>query len=115
MAADDQLQLTTDVVGDVGVLRVHGEVDHGSAPEFLSCAEMLLQDRARSLVLDLSDVAYLDSSGLKVILEARDLAHGQGGTVTVRYASDVVRRLMEVTGLGALLVPGHDDADSTDG
>jgi anti-anti-sigma factor len=106
MGADDLLELTAEVVGDVGVLRVHGEVDHGSAPEFQACAEILLHDGVRSLVLDLGDVAYLDSSGLKVIIRARNLAHERGGTVTVRHASPIVRRVMDVTGLGPLLVPG---------
>ncbi len=115
MAADDLLRLTTEVVGDTGVLRLHGAVDHSSAPEFQACAEMMFNDGSRSLVLDLSDVSYLDSSALRVILHARELAHEQGGTVTVRHASRVVRRLMDVTGLSPLLVPGPVDDLSADG
>lgn len=103
------LDVTVEKVGDVGVLRLRGDVDHATAPILRRCTESMLGDGARSLVLDLSEVTFLDSSGINSIVRAQNQAHDQGGTVTVRHASAIVRRVMEVTGLGPLLIPGPED------
>lgn len=108
---DPLLQVKTELVGDVGVLWVDGEVDHGTAPLLRRYAEAMLGDGSRSLVFDLGHVSYLDSSGLNVLIRAQNHARELGGTVTVRYASEQVRRVMEVAGLNAMLVPPPEDGD----
>jgi anti-anti-sigma factor len=103
------LEITAEQVGDLGVLRLQGEVDHATAPFLHQRAESMLGDGSRSLVLDLTEVTFLDSSGINAIVRARNQAHAQGGTVTVRHASTIVRRVMDITGLGPLLVPAPED------
>lgn len=106
MDVGDRLELAVEMVGDLGVIRVDGEVDHATAAQLQTCAETVLEDGARNLVLDLAQVSFMDSSGLKVIIRVRNRANERGGTMAVRHASDIVGRVMDVTGLGPLLVPG---------
>lgn len=109
MDALEPLELDVEMVGDVGVVRVRGDVDHATGPRLLGCAETLLSDGARSLVFDMAQVTFLDSSGLKAIVQSQIGAHELGGTVTVRHAPSMVRRVMDVTGLGSFLVPDSED------
>jgi anti-sigma B factor antagonist len=108
----DNLQLSTEVVGDVGMIRVEGEVDHLEAPTLETAASQLLSDGARSLVFDCSDIDYIDSAGLRVLVKAYNKAHGQGGTVTVRNPSAFTCELLQVVGLDTVLaIDGLPDPD----
>lgn len=82
----------------VRVLHVVGELDTLTAP--------LLQDRlqvqqaeARHIVLDLTDVTFLGSAGLAVLVAAKDAADQNGGKLWVVPGSRIVMRAMEATGL----------------
>jgi len=60
------LQVTTDDSGDepVSILSVSGEVDHANFGSLIDRARRLYEDGARRLLIDLSGVTYLGSSGL---------------------------------------------------
>jgi anti-sigma B factor antagonist len=51
------------------------------------------------VVIDMSELAFMDSSGLTVMLEAAR----RGASVVLRQPSPVVRRLVEITGLTDVL------------
>jgi anti-anti-sigma factor len=84
------------VAGEV-VLIVSGEIDLLSAPEFE--AALLAADHTESaLVVDLSGISYLDSTGLRVLMVFNQ-KRGAGRQVHVRAASEQVRKVMALTGL----------------
>ncbi|MDY7104308.1 MAG: STAS domain-containing protein [Actinomycetota bacterium] len=90
MAADDKLRL--DAVDDRIVLA--GELDLHTAP--MLEAE-LTRASSDPIEIELADVTFIDSSGLRVLVAERQ-KRGQDGLV-LRSPSAVVRRLLEVTGL----------------
>ena len=71
-AAEPQ-PLTVEVQVDDGVpvLVVRGELDVYSAPSLDAAVDQALRDGARSLVLDLGEVGFIDSSGLRSMIRAR--------------------------------------------
>ena len=80
--------------GTVIVLRVGGEVDVATAEELGSAVHSAASDGAHGCVLDLSDVTFMDSSGLRVLLVAtRD--HGEKLAV-VAGAGGAVERLFHL-------------------
>ena len=97
-------------VGSVAVVVVHGEHDlhtAGLLRERLEAAE-------GAIVLDLSDASFIDSSVIRVMLEARGQAHDRGTGFAVALADGAdpgVRRVLEVTGLIERL-PVMDDRDA---
>ena len=63
----------------------------------------MLGDGARSLVIDVDGVDFMDSSGLRALIEAHRRAHAQGGTITVRYPSPFIHRLLQITGVDTVV------------
>ena len=86
-----------------GVLVLVGEIDTYTAPE-LEEAMVALPDQC---VVDLSGVSFIDSSGLRVIVEAHSGRRDRGGAVTLRSPSPSVERLLQIAG-----VVGHLDVES---
>jgi anti-anti-sigma factor len=97
------LSVVVDDDGDDGtVVTVCGEIDLETCAE-LSAALATL-DGSRNVSLDLGDVSYIDSTGLRVLLTARDAAERAGGSLRIATSSNIVARLIEITGANELLV-----------
>ena len=89
--------------GDAGVFSLRGELDVATAPELRQRVGSFLEDHpGRPLVLDLGDVAFVDSTVLGVFVRATKLAQQSGASVAVRNPSASIRRVFELTGIGAL-------------
>lgn len=99
--------LTVDVdrEGHVTVIHVTGEVDLATAPT-LDEALNDLENEGRPLIVDLSDVSFLDSSGLSVLVKARQRLEKPDGANGLRLVvtRPVIRRVFEVTGLAEVFV-----------
>ena len=91
----------TSVVDDDGIatVAVEGDVDVVSAVELHDKLVVLLSNGARSLVIDFSKVAFIDSMGLSTLIGVRGTAVEKLGTVTIRHPSPAVIRLLALTGL----------------
>lgn len=79
-----------------------GELDAASSPQ-LERALAEARQPGGPVVLDLSKVTFIDSSGLRVITRVVRDVEVDGGSFTISSASDAVRRIFEITGLRSLL------------
>jgi anti-anti-sigma factor len=95
----DGIELAVDRDNERATLRVSGEIDLTSAPKLDDEIQGLIERSVMNLTLDLSSVAFMDSTGLRVLLKASKVLEGSGGKVTLREPSEPVRRLLEVSGL----------------
>jgi anti-anti-sigma factor len=74
---------------------LQGELDMAAAPTAENALADVLAERPESLVIDLTDVSFMDSRGLSVLLHAQAAA----GEVTLRGASGRVRELFMLAGV----------------
>lgn len=89
-----------DFADDVdGALLLTGEIDSYTAPEL---SERLAGDPPVE-VLDLAGVTFIDSSGLRVIVEAHQSRLAAGARLVLRSPSAAVQRLLEISGLAGHL------------
>ncbi|MGZ4610243.1 MAG: STAS domain-containing protein [Actinomycetes bacterium] len=95
------LTLSTTAQDGCAVVSVGGEVDLGTATQLGDYAANALQEAGPSLVLDLTDVAFMDSTGLKVLLACHRRAQLAGGALGLAAPTRAVRRVLTVTGLDA--------------
>jgi anti-anti-sigma factor len=97
----------------IGTVTLEGDLDHQTADRLRRVVLTALSDGAASLVLDCEQLAFIDSSGLGVLIEAHKAADAQGGSVTIRHASPQMLRLLDVTGLnGMLTIDSDSEPDS---
>ena len=89
---------------DILTLTVHADrIDGRTAPGFHRAVSANLADNDRALVLDFSEVKYLSSTGLRVLLIlARDM-NRRGGSVGIKGANGPVRDVLEISGFDKLI------------
>ena len=80
------------------VLTLHGELDLASADR-LSARLAELRDRGEPVLLDLDQLEFIDSSGLRVLLQAVQDSEGGPWSFHVTRGSDAVGRLLRGAGL----------------
>jgi anti-sigma B factor antagonist len=99
---------------DTVVLAVRGEIDTLTAPAFTAATEELLTTPGAVLVMDLTEVRFLASSGLAVLISAAHRAEERGVRLRLVAANRAVRRPLEITGT-AVLFDLHPDLRSAYG
>ena len=97
-ASVESFGVQTGEQGSTRVVRVSGEIDILSAPA-LRDALLPALESAPSVVVDLSEVSFLGSSGLAVLVEAREQAQRDGHELRLVRPSRIVTRALEATGL----------------
>ncbi len=97
------LDLTVDD-GPTATIALVGELDPATAPQLdAKIEEVLADDGVKNLVLDLTGLTFLDSSGLRVFVTAREALTSRGGELTLRGPSANTQRLLDITGLGEII------------
>ena len=103
-ASDPYFDVTVDVTANPASIAASGELDAASSVQLKQAIDDALESGA-GVTLDLGQVTFIDSSALRVVTlgvrNARDLDQ----PFTVVEASDAVRRIFEITGVGSLLAP----------
>ena len=94
-----ELSVSRQSVGGYPVVAVSGEVDVYSAPALKDSLTELMQSGASTVVVDLSDVAFLDSTGLGALVEARAATTEAGGSLPIVCSHERILKLFTITGL----------------
>jgi anti-sigma B factor antagonist len=84
---------------DIPVVRVSGDVDVHSAPQLRDGLSAELGSGAPAVVVDLSRVDFLDSTGLGALVAARTAAGERGLALPVVCTSERIMKLFSITGL----------------
>jgi len=90
------LRLESIVVGDCAVVRAWGEIDLGTAPDL---RDALNRPGTDHMVIDLRGVAFLDSTGLGVLVGALKRLRRRGGSLKLITNPGRIRQLFELTKL----------------
>ena len=86
------------------LLEFSGELDHHGARNALRRIDLALDAALpRTLVLDFGGVTFMDSSGIALILRARNRMELLEGTVQLRNIPPQARRVLDAAGIGNLL------------
>lgn len=100
MAAQAQLNIDTKRESNRVVVAMEGELDMANAPALQNAIESEELAAPEIVVLDLQGLTFIDSTGLRVILTARELCRRRGQEFAVTPGSAQVQRLLSVTGVG---------------
>lgn len=93
------------------VLPLEGEIDLHVSPGIAASLSAMAGDKPQQLVVDLSRVSYIDSSGLAVLIEAMQNVAQYGGKFALAGLQDGVRPIFEIARLDQVFRI-FDDVDS---
>ena len=93
-------------------ISVRGELDLSTAPELEVPLDQTLESDEGSVLIDLTQCEFIDSTGIALIVRAwQRLQDGDNGRALVLCSqNDQVRRVLEITGL-ELSIPVHTTRD----
>ena len=83
-------------------LEITGRLDTTTAPN-LEAVISELSDDTKELVFDMSELEYISSAGIRVLLGAYKKMKSNQGIMRIEKANDMVREVFEMTGLSEML------------
>lgn len=84
---------------DVGVVILEGEIDIYSAPEFKEVLVNGIEGGARRVIVDLSQVTFIDSTALGVLVSGAKRVRPRNGNLDLVCTDENIIRIFEITGL----------------
>jgi anti-sigma B factor antagonist len=90
--------------GERLTVRVAGDIDLSTADKLAEALEEAVS-RAREVRVDLAEVTFLDSTGIRSLVQGYRAAQARGSAFYVTGAQHWVAKVLEVTGVGPLLAP----------
>jgi len=103
---------TAGPIGDCAVLQVTGEVDVYTAPMLREQMRGLAAKGAVHLIADLSQVDFLDSTGLGALVGGLKRLREAGGSLALVIIAPRILRIFQITGLTKVLAVQHSVEDA---
>src|SRR5690349_22856322 len=84
---------------DTNVLPLDGEIDLHVSPEVAASLRTMIESQPKKVVIDLTKVTYLDSSGLAVLIEGMQNVQEYGGRFRLAGVQDEVKQVFDIARL----------------
>ena len=94
------MEIKTQLEGNKLTIAVSGRVDTVTAPELEASLKF---GEATCVVLDLGEVPYMSSAGLRLLLVAHKTMLGKGGNFHVANVQPAVKEVLDITGFSDIL------------
>ena len=89
---------------DVPIIEAHGECDLITSRKLKDAADYLMQTGRNKMVFDLRDTTYIDSSGFRALLDARNNAVNRGGNIALVSLTAPVERVFSLLRLDEIII-----------
>ncbi len=93
------------------VLKVIGRMDAGNAQAFEEACTSWVNRGSKILIIDMSELAYVSSMGLRSLVMVGKLLQTKGGTLRLSALTGLVKQVFEITRLSSVF-PMHDTVDA---
>jgi len=88
------------IIGQTLIIAPVGDLDHHSVGILRERIDKeALRENARNIIFDFSEVEFMDSSGIGLIIGRYKLADSNGGTAAVCEMKDSLKRIFDISGL----------------
>ncbi|MGF1505614.1 MAG: STAS domain-containing protein [Chloroflexi bacterium] len=104
------MEIESNQIDGVTILALFGTLDALTAAQLEGAVESALSAEERQLVLNLADLIFLSSAGLRTLITATRAAREHDGDLRVAAVSERVRRVLELAGFDRI-VPVFDTVD----
>ena len=94
-------------------MAARGEIDIAAVPSFREQLRRIVDDGSSSIVVDLSEVRFIDSAGLRVLVDGLTRARRRDADLRVACPSASLRRTFEISGLDKVMAVHESVEDAT--
>lgn len=102
-----------DTNGEVLIVRLNDELDHHSAAQIREQVDnIVMQGSVRKIVFDFSNVGFMDSSGIGIIMGRFKLMQAIGGEVTAFGFSGQLDKLITMSGIKKIIKIYSEEKDA---
>ena len=105
------MELSNRKEGNALVVSVKGRMDAVTAPEFEKAAETLMGEGETAFVVDLAELDYISSAGLRSILALTKKLKTNGGSLHLAALQDAVREVFDISGFSSI-IPVFDSVEA---
>lgn len=98
-----QFEIRVEQDGPAARLHLTGELDVACEEPFADTVKQCLAGGTTDMLVDLSELRFIDSSGLRMLIELWDRSRNNGLEISILHGTGQVRRTMEIAGLDNLL------------
>jgi anti-sigma B factor antagonist len=98
-----------------GILALEGDIDLHRSPEVKETLEPLIAQKVPRILLDLTAVTYIDSSGLATMIETLQRIQSYGGKFAMFGLRESVRTVFEIARLDQIFKLFSDEAEALAG
>ena len=109
-----ELSLSVSEVAGRSVVAVSGELAVYTAPDLEERLAALVDEGKSEIVVDLTYVTFMDSTGLGLLIKVLKWTREKGGSLDVVVNSEKVLKVFRITGLDGV-IPLHNSVDAAVG
>lgn len=92
--------------GGILITRAEGRVDGTNAREFEEALHAAIGEEDRLLIMDLQDLSYISSAGLRAFLMIAKKLQSRGGKLVVCSLTETINEVFEISGFSRI-IPTH--------
>lgn len=93
------LEISSEITDEKAIIRIEGEVDVSNASELRDALDTALADGAKEVEADFAEVAYIDSTGIGVLVGAAHRTQESGSVLVVANPQKNVERVFSLLGV----------------
>ncbi len=93
---------SNELIRGIAVLNVDGEIDIYTAPHFKNAISELIAQGHTNILIDMTRVDFMDSSGFGTLLSATKPLRPVGGSISLCCCNEAISRMLEITRLNTL-------------
>ena len=92
------MEIRTNIDGDTASIAIVGKLSVATVPELEEAIENCSTDVIH-FIMELDEMEYISSAGLRVFVSIEKLSQGRGGDMVLRHPNEEVSEVLEMTGL----------------
>ena len=105
------MQISTRTRNDIHIVAISGSLDSSTSPEAQKSLDAVVAS-AKKVMLDFSDLDYISSAGLRILLGAAKQLRASGGTLGMFGLNQSVREVFEISGFSSILSVYQSEAEA---
>src|SRR5512138_368813 len=96
------MEISTRTSNDIHIVSIAGSLDSGTSPDAQKALDSVLAG-AKKVAMDFSNLDYISSAGLRVLLGAAKKMRASGGTLRMFGLNQSVKEVFEISGFSSIL------------